>query len=146
MEIGNRVRPIYKEENEDQPKMISIITGKMCARINISDIEYIEQEYRLLHIVTAETDYIVYENIKTILELLKGRSEFYRALKNFVINFDHVKSMEDVYVCFESGREYAMGRNNICRTRNVFRRYLQGYPAYPNYNVRSMVAEKPSKT
>ena len=140
--INYSLKPVYRDGNNPyMPTMISIITAKQCARINIDDIELVEQEGRVLHIVTGDKDYAVYENVRTIAHLFEGRS-FYQPLKYMIINFDHVKHMENTYVYFESGQCATMGRNAFGRTRAAYRKYLDQYPEYSIWNDSIKVAEK----
>lgn len=140
--INYSLKPVYHDENNPyMPTKISIITAKQVARINIDDIELVEQEGRLLHIVTRDKDYAVYENVRSIAHLFEGRS-FYQPLKYMIINFDRVKSMESSYVYFESGQCTTMGKNAFGRTRAAYRKYLEEYPQYSIWNGSVKVAEK----
>lgn len=142
--MGNKkinIKPIYKEaEDIVHPRMITIISHRSCARIMLEDIELVEQDGRILHIITANRDYAVYESIETLAAMLNIKS-FYRPLKKLIINFDHVKDIEGNYINFESGQSAALGRNNICKVRNAFRRYLMDYPPYTAEGVGLRVAE-----
>lgn len=140
--INNSLKPVYHDGNNPyMPTMISIITAKQCARINIDDIELIEQEGRVLHIVTRDKDYAIYENVRTIAHLFEGRS-FFQPLKYMIINFDHVRSIESSYVHFQSGQCTTMGKNAFGRTRSAYRKYLDEYPQYAIWNDTVKVAEK----
>lgn len=123
------VRPIYNEDDRVKPRMITIISAAKVARVRLDDIELVEKDGRVLHIVTADRDYSVYESMATIDAMLKD-DNFFRPIKGLIINFDHVRDIDDGYVNFESGQSVVLGHNNICRTRNEFRRYLMSYPPY----------------
>ena len=140
------LRPVFCDINNPyMPTMISIITSRQCARISIEDIEMVEQVGRVVHIVTADKDYSVYEYIDTIASYLEGRG-FYRALNSIIINFDHVKDMEDFYIYFRSGQCATMGRNAFNKTRSAYRKYLQEYPRYMVWDNSIKVAEKGKKS
>lgn len=124
-----------------KPEYISIITASRCARIRIDDIEAIEQDGRKIHIITAEKDYAVYETMNNVAIYLEGRF-FYRAMKGLIINFEHVKDISGFYVTFASGQCITMGRNNIGKTRQAYRRYLKRYPPYTSWEPYNVVAEK----
>ena len=140
--IRNPLKPVYKDYNNPGiPTMISIITAKQCARISIDEIEMIEQEARVLHVITADVDYCIYEKIDTLAPYLDGRG-FYRPLNCLIINFDRVKKMENSYVYFESGQCTTMGRNAYSKTRAAYRKYLDQYPQYFVTDRHYKVAEK----
>lgn len=135
------VRPIYREGDEYiHPRMITIISASRCARLYLDDVELIEQEGRVLHIVTADRDYTVYESMETVAAMLNS-SNFFRPLKSLIVNFDHVRDINDEFINFESGQSAAMGRNNISKVRNAFRKYLMNYPAFDPEGVGLRVAE-----
>lgn len=124
------VRPIYREGDEySHPRMITIISASRCARLYLDDVELIEQEGRVLHIVTADRDYTVYESMETVAAMLNSNN-FYRPLKSLIVNFDHVRDITDEFINFESGQSAGMGRNNISKVRNAFRKYLMNYPVF----------------
>ena len=140
--INTEFKTVYKDGNNPHlPTMISIITARQCARINIDEIEMIEQVGRVLHLITANKDYAIYENIKNIYPALRGRC-FFRPLNSMVINFDRVRDMEDSYVFFESGQCTTMGRNAFGKTRAAYRKYLEETPEYMYTRDSMKVAEK----
>lgn len=141
-EYTSGARPIYRNSIEDHPSMISIISAKMCARIMIEDIEYIEQEGRQLHIFTSDTDYVVYENINMMVEAVRYKDSFFRSLKTIIVNFNRITKMEDEYIYFESGRCITLGRNSFCRTRNAFKKHIMRYQIMTETMRESRVAEK----
>ena len=140
--INRGLSTVYRDGNNPHlPTMISIVTASQCARISIDDIEMLEQVGRVLHLITADRDYSIYASINTIAPALKGRS-FFRPLNSVIINFDHVKDMEDSYIYFRSGQCTTMGRNAFGKTRAEFRKYLEGTPEYLYMNDSLKVAEK----
>ena len=141
-EYTSGAKPIYRNNIEDYPSMISIISAKMCARIMIADIEYIEQDGRQLHIFTADTDYVVYENINMMVDAVQYDDSFFRSLKAIIINFNRVTKMEDDYIYFESGRCITLGRNSFCKTRNAFKKHITRYQIMTENIKESRVAEK----
>ena len=140
--IDTGLKTVYRDGNNPHlPTMISIITSKQCARIKIDDIEMLEQVGRVLHLITANKDYAIYEKINTIYPALMGRS-FYRPLNSLVINFDQVRDMENMYIYFRSGQCTMMGRNAFAKTRAEYRRYLEATPEYMYTQDGLKVAEK----
>ena len=139
------IRPLCTDAKDpERATMLSIITAKSCARIYIDDIEYIEQVGRKLELVTLDLRYSVYENINNLIPYFMGKS-FYRAMKGLLVNFEQIKKIEDNFVHFESGKTVSMGRNNICKTRNAFKRYLKQYPSYYYSSPRILAAESIDK-
>ena len=116
-------------KSEVPHKYISIVGGSHCARIEINDIEMLEQEGRRLHIVTAERDYAFYGTLNSIATALADRA-FYRVMKSVIINFDHVRDIRGISVNFNSGQSITLGRNTLNRTRKAYKRYLMKYPPY----------------
>jgi len=122
--------PMYRESDDFKyPRVITIISAKKCARIRIDEVEYIEQDGRVLHIYTANRDYAAYESINKIADMLNPRY-FFRPLKGLIINFDHVREVSGASVFFESGQSVGLGRNKLCLTRAAFRRFLNDFPPY----------------
>ena len=140
--INTGLKTVYRDGNNPHlPTMISIITPKQCARICIDDIEMLEQVGRVLHLITANKDYAIYENINKISPALSGRC-FYRPLHSLIINFDRVRDMEDLYIYFQSGQCTTMGRNAFGKTRAQYRKYLEESPEYMYEEDSLKVAEK----
>ena len=134
--------PVYRDSNNPtMPSMISIVSAKYCARLSIDDIEYIEQIGRVLHIYTLEKDYSIYENIYKIEGMLVGRG-FYKPLRSMIINFDHINNIDENIIVFESGRTVMIGKNALSRTRDIYRKFLQGYPNLIMFEESLKVAEK----
>lgn len=139
--ISCGLKPVYRDVNNPyMPSMISIITSRQCARISIDDIEMVEQVGRVVHVVTADKDYQIYENINKLAELLSGRG-FFRPLKCMIVNFDHIKDMEDMYIYFQSGQCTTIGKNAFRKTRAAFRKYLEEYPQFIVWDDNIKVAE-----
>lgn len=137
----NNIRPICLDlKDPERATMLSIITAKSCARIRIEDVEYIEQAGRKLELMTNDLQYSVYENIENLIPYFRSQS-FFRVMKSIFINFDRVRSIEEDTIYFESGKSISMGRNNICRTRNAFKKYLRQYQIHHNEEPKLMVAE-----
>ena len=134
------------DDTKQLPEYISIVSSTQCARVKIADIMCVEQEGRKLHIITAEKDYTLYENMSNIISSLAERA-FYRPMKCLIINFDHVKDITGGFVSFFSGQTVTMGKNSASRTRKAFRKYLMRYPPYNMWNPAPRVMEirKPGK-
>ena len=134
-DINNEFRKIA-----DRVDYISVITNKVCARVRIEDIETIEQEGRRMHIFTMFEEFVCYESIERLAPLLVGRT-FYRAKKGLVFNFKKVARIENGEIIMESGRVYALGRNNLIKTRKAYKNYLLGYPPFSTDRSTYMVSE-----
>lgn len=130
----------HYNRNRNLPEYISLISGSQCARIKINDIECIEQDGRKLHIITAEKDYTLYENMTTIIKSLAERA-FFRPMKGLIINFDHVKDISGSFVNFYSGQSVTLGKNSASRTRQAFKKYLMRYPPYSLWEPVRRVSE-----
>ena len=140
--LDKGIRPLCTNAKDPtRATMLSIITASSCARIYIDDIEYIEQVGRKVELVTVDLQYSVYENICNLIPYFTGKN-FYRPMKGTLLNFEQVKNIADYTISFESGKSITMGRNNICKTRNAFKKYLQQYPGYYSPEDAFKVAER----
>jgi hypothetical protein len=108
---------------------LSVVSKRTCAQIPLDEIEYIEKSSRKLLIVTGSRKYECRADIEDVVPYLAGKA-FYRPMKSMIINFLRVKRMEDSEILFDSGRRYTMGKNNLCRTKMAYRRYLYRYPPF----------------
>ena len=143
--ISCNFKPVYKDINNPyMPSMISIITSRQCARISIDDIEVVEQVGRVVHIVTADRDYQIYDNINNLATMLSGGG-FFRPLQCMIVNFDQIKDMEDMYIYFQSGQCTTLGKNAFRKTRAAFRKYLEEYPQFMIWEDSVKVAESKEK-
>ena len=141
MSASNKIGAVYKEGDECKyPRMITIVSKHNCVRLMINEIELIEQEGRMLHIVTADKDYCICESMKSIAPILNPKN-FYRPLSALIVNFDHVKEIDGQFINFESGQSASMGKNNISKTKTAFRKYLRECAPYGYYVGGIKVAE-----
>lgn len=108
---------------------IIIISGNTFARIKFNDIEMIEQIGRKIKLCTESEEYIFYDKMNDIASVLIG-STFYRAMKSLIVNFDKMVNIRDGVLLFESGRKFAIGRNNYLILKRSFKNYLMKYPPY----------------
>ncbi len=102
---------------------ISIISGKVAARIKVSDVVFIERNCRKLRIVTDDEEYSYYEKIENISPLLDDR--FYPCLKGCYINLEKVTSMSEQCIRFENGKMFNLGRENFIKAKQRYRCFLQ---------------------
>lgn len=115
-----------KYRSTRRENVFPIFTNNEYTRVNVEDIQFIEQTGRKMHVVTASNkEYEFYGRLEEIAHLLVGKN-FYRPLKTLVINFDMVESISRQEICFMSGINYAVGRNNMIKTRRAFKNYILG--------------------
>lgn len=105
------------------------MSNKRCAKVPIKDIEAIEQEGRKLHIITGNDEFVCYEKIDRVAPLLLNKN-FYRPMKSLIVNFDKVKEVTSQEVSFYSGQSISMGKNNLCKLRGAYKRFLKNYPPF----------------
>lgn len=108
---------------------IVIVSGNTFARIKFEDIEMIEQIGRKVKLCTHTGEYLFYDKIDDVAAVLIG-STFYRAMKSVIVNFEKMVNLRDGILLFESGRKYAMGRNNYLLLKRNFKKYLMKYPPF----------------
>lgn len=102
---------------------ISIISGKVAARVKVSDVVFIERNRRKLHIVTDKDEYDYYEKLENIEPLLDGR--FYPCLKGCYINLEKVTSMAEQSIQFENGEVFNLGRENFIKAKQRYMCFLR---------------------
>lgn len=108
---------------------IIIISGNTFARIKFEDIEMIEQIGRKIKVCTESEEYLFYDKMNDIASILI-ESTFYRAMKSLIVNFDKMVNIRDGILIFESGRKFAIGRNNYLSLKRSFKNYLMKYPPF----------------
>ena len=141
-EIDRKIRPICLDiKDPERATMLSIITASSCARIHIEDVEYLEQFGRKLDLMTGDLQYSVYDYLDNLVPYFKGTS-FFRVMRGLLVNFDKVRNIDEDSIYFESGNVITLGRNNMCKTRNAFKKYLKEYPIYNPQELHLMVAEQ----
>ena len=123
------IREQKEQKCADGAEIISVLTGKVSAKVKIDDIEYIEQEGRKLAIVTAEKTYTLYGKMESMAACLVGRS-FYRPMKSLIVNFDKIDSIEGGVMFFSSGKCMSIGRNNMTKLKKAYRAFLMKYPPF----------------
>lgn len=106
---------------------IPVITKDRYYKINITDIDLIEQTSNKLRVVTSDrNEYEFRGTIDEIAPMLVGKS-FFRVMKKLVINFDNVEYVTNYTLNFRSGITYGVGRNNFLKLRRAYKNYLFGY-------------------
>ena len=136
------VVPAYtKDVKLSNMDTLYIFTGKMCSKIRVGDIEYIERDMRKITIYTFDNKYEVYETLERVESYL-GSKNYFKPLKGIILNFDRIKIVDEEKVSFESGRTIMFGRNTICKTRNAFRKYIKETIPYSMNHEKLLVAEK----
>lgn len=108
---------------------IIIVSGNTFARIKFDDIEMIEQIGRKVKVCTENDEYVFYDKMNDIASVLIG-STFYRAMKSLIVNFDKMVNIRNGVLIFESGRKFAIGRNNYLILKRSFKNYLMKYPPF----------------
>ncbi len=109
---------------------IPVITKNKYYKINLDDIEIIEQRSNKLYVKDVfREEYVFRGTIADLVPILVGRG-FFRAMKKVIVNFDNVESVESDVINFRSGMKYGVGRNNLLKVRKGYRNYLYGYPPF----------------
>ena len=142
---NNSVVPAYVGKREiPAADILYIFTGRMCSKIKTRDIEFIEKDMRKITINTFNNEYEVYEALEIVEKYLKGKN-FYKPLKGIILNFDHIKNIDDDTVTFDSGRTIMFGRNTIIKTKNEFKNYVRDAITYDINQEELLVAENIKK-
>lgn len=103
-------------------KYLSIIGGRINARIRLSDVVLIERQNRKLHVVTEDRNFDYYEKIENVEPILDGR--FYPCLKGCYINMERVSAMAEQSIYFDNGTHYELGRDNFIKAKQSYKHYL----------------------
>lgn len=131
---------ICSRESIAEPVYLTIISNRSIARVDIAEIETIEQDGRKMQIKASSGEYDCYGRIDSIAGMLVGRA-FYRPMKSLVINLDKVLEISDGEIRMRSGEVLIMGRNNYSISKQAFKRYLLKYPPFDNYLRGERLAE-----
>lgn len=105
-------------------KFLPLINRENCCKIWLKDIIYLENESRMVHIVTTKGCYHEYAKLSDLLQYFSGEPCFFSAMKRLIVNFDHVSSMKNQVICFSDGTEYPLGRVNYLKTKQTFVNYM----------------------
>ena len=118
---------LMKNGTKNGSGYIPVITKDRYYKINIADIDLIEQTSNKLRVVTSDrNEYEFRGTIDEIAPMLVGKS-FFRVMKKLVINFDNVEYVSNYTLNFRSGITYGIGRNNFLKLRRAYKNYLFGY-------------------
>jgi DNA-binding LytR/AlgR family response regulator len=90
---------------------IFVRTNQKIIKIDPREIDYIEalSDYILIH--TAKNKYVIHSTMKGIEEKLEGFKRFMRVHRSYIVNMDHVDSVQDINVVIRDkmipiGRSY----------------------------------------
>lgn len=126
-------------------KFLPLINRENCCKIWLKDIIYLENESRMVHIVTTKGCYHEYAKLSDLLQYFSGEPCFFSAMKRLIVNFDHVSSMKNQVICFSDGTEYPLGRVNYLKTKQTFVNYMLNSPGRNHFTKEPAKAD-PKKT
>ncbi len=126
-------------------KFLPLINRENCCKIWLKDIIYLENESRMVHIVTTKGCYHEYAKLSDLLQYFSGEPCFFSAMKRLIVNFDHVSSMKNQVICFSDGTEYPLGRVNYLKTKQTFVNYMLNSPGRNRFTKEPAKAD-PKKT
>lgn len=109
-------------------KFIPVVNKKICCKIWLKDILYIENDARIIHIVTTHGSYHEYAKISELYPYIGEDIRFFSCMKGFIINFDQVMAMKDQIIYFSNGMQYDLGRTNFLKTKQTFVNYMRKRP------------------
>lgn len=109
-------------------KFIPVVNKKVCCKIWLKDILYIENDARIIHIVTIHGSYYEYAKISELYPYIGEDVRFFACMKGFIINFDQVTAMKDQIIYFSNGMQYDLGRTNFLKTKQTFVNYMRKRP------------------
>ena len=101
---------------------IPVINRSEAVRVYTSDILYIENDGRKIHIYTENGDISTYRKIDEISGLLPPA--FYRCHKSLMINLEKVTKMAGGVIYFGNTASYKLGRENFSKAIQTYKRYL----------------------
>ncbi|MDD5822940.1 MAG: LytTR family DNA-binding domain-containing protein [Firmicutes bacterium] len=139
MIIKRHITPEVEKE-EIGTVFFSIINNHTVAKVPVSKIELIEQDGRIVHIITSSNEYECYDRMSNIVKLLEDES-FHRPIKSLLINLARIAEVSDGEIIMESGSSVILGKNSYHSTKTAFKKYLMEYPSYEEAADSLMVAE-----
>ncbi len=111
------------EMNSSEDKYLPFVNRQQCSKIPLREILRVEQNGRLVTIVTEKGILEKYGKIQEVEEYLDER--FYHCLKKTIINFEQVSSMKEQTIFFKNGDKIFLGRENFVRTKQSFAIYIK---------------------
>lgn len=100
-----------KENNGNALNSLFIKADGKITKVNLSDILYIESLADYVIVKTKENKLIAHTTLKGLVETLAPSNKFYRIHRSYIINVEHVSSIEDSSVKIDEnilplGRSY----------------------------------------
>ncbi len=102
---------------------IPIVSRTNCGLVPVSDIIYINCNYRKSEIHTKSKDITVYYPRSQVEAYLDQRFSY--CLKGLIVNFDEVTNIDEGVICFRNGEEIRLGKTNYVKARQNFAAYIK---------------------
>ena len=94
--------------------------------VNIKEIQYLEQDRRIIHIHTEREAYSMYVKLT---EFDKERRHcFIRCHNSFIVNFLHVRAMQDYSFLMRNGARVPISRSRRDQAREEYEAYITRQP------------------
>ncbi|MDX9888137.1 MAG: LytTR family transcriptional regulator DNA-binding domain-containing protein [Anaerovoracaceae bacterium] len=90
--------------------------------LNIKEIQYLEQDRRLIHIHTEEQAYSVYVKFNDFEK--DEREAFIRCHNSFVVNFCYVRGMEDFSFTLINGKRIPISRSRRNQAKKAYEAFI----------------------
>ncbi len=105
------------------PKIITVMRKNSVVAINEKDIVYIESDKHMIHIVTKQDIYDVYEKLSDFRKKLSDNFE--SCHKSFIVNMDNVKLLESDKVMLNDDRIIPVSRSKYPAFREKYLTFLK---------------------
>lgn len=112
--------------HEIKSNIIPIKEKGVIHPVEIKTIQYLEQDRRLIHIHTVEQAYSVYIKFDDFDR--NQRHSFIRCHNSFVVNFLHVKGMQEFYFLMKNGDTIPISRSRRSHAREEYEAYISRQP------------------
>ena len=104
-------------------RYITVTVRGSVRKVPLEEIVYLAREGRKLRVMTDSGEFIFYEKLDSIAELLDER--FYPCLKGCYVNLGKISCMDNHQRYFVHGTSYSLGRENFVRTKQRYFCYLK---------------------
>lgn len=110
-------------ENQTHSQYISIKENRVSKKILLDTILFAETRSHYIEIHTFKDVYRSYMTFDEFCALLPEQVRFHCCYRGIIINFDHVKKMDDNNIFFENGDSVPISRSKRGETRNAYAAY-----------------------
>lgn len=88
-----------------------VLTNREKSTIKLKDILYLQAQNAAVQIITVNANYWEWQRLKSFLDLLP-KEYFTQSHRSYIVNKEHIKSIDDQIITMTNGDEVKISRNN----------------------------------